>query len=91
MEDREMFKATCSDCGIECEVPFEPTEGKPVRCKDCFAKGTLITVQHPGKHLLALSILDEFPCIVEGHKLLKVSRAGGRTKYFLLSAYIEPV
>ena len=38
MEDRQMFKATCSDCGKECEVPFEPTEGKPVRCQDCFRK-----------------------------------------------------
>ena len=38
MEDRQMFKATCSDCGNECEVPFEPTEGKPVRCNDCFRK-----------------------------------------------------
>lgn len=37
-EDRQMFKAVCSDCGEECEVPFEPTEGKPVRCKDCFMK-----------------------------------------------------
>jgi CxxC-x17-CxxC domain-containing protein len=36
--EREMFKATCSDCGAECEVPFEPTEGKPVRCLDCFKK-----------------------------------------------------
>jgi len=35
---REMFKATCSDCGKECEVPFKPTEGKPVRCQDCFRK-----------------------------------------------------
>ena len=33
-----MFKAVCSDCGAECEVPFEPTEGKPVRCQDCFRK-----------------------------------------------------
>jgi len=24
---REMHKATCSDCGKECEVPFKPTEG----------------------------------------------------------------
>jgi CxxC-x17-CxxC domain-containing protein len=31
MEDREMHKATCSDCGKECEVPFKPTEGKDVR------------------------------------------------------------
>lgn len=37
-EPRQMFKATCSDCGRECEVPFKPTEGKPVRCPDCFKK-----------------------------------------------------
>ena len=35
---REMHKATCSDCGKECEVPFKPTEGKPVYCKDCYMK-----------------------------------------------------
>jgi CxxC-x17-CxxC domain-containing protein len=35
---REMHKATCSDCGGECEVPFKPAEGRPVFCKDCFAK-----------------------------------------------------
>ena len=34
---REMHKAICSDCKKECEVPFKPTEGKPVYCKDCFA------------------------------------------------------
>ena len=33
---REMHKATCSDCGQECEVPFKPTEGKPVYCNNCF-------------------------------------------------------
>ncbi len=33
-----MYKATCSDCGKECEVPFKPTQGKPVRCSDCFKK-----------------------------------------------------
>ncbi|MCJ2556684.1 MAG: hypothetical protein KAS60_00555 [Thermoplasmata archaeon] len=35
---REMHKATCSDCKQECEVPFKPTEGKPVYCKECFQK-----------------------------------------------------
>jgi len=35
---REMHKAVCSECGKECEVPFKPTEGKPVFCRDCFAK-----------------------------------------------------
>jgi len=38
MEDREMHKAICADCGKECEVPFEPKEGRPVRCQDCFRK-----------------------------------------------------
>ena len=35
---REMHKATCADCGKECEVPFKPTEGRPVYCRECFAK-----------------------------------------------------
>ncbi|PIO03359.1 DNA-directed RNA polymerase [Candidatus Woesearchaeota archaeon CG08_land_8_20_14_0_20_47_9] len=35
---REMHKAICSECGKECEVPFKPTEGKPVFCRECFQK-----------------------------------------------------
>lgn len=35
----EKFKAVCADCGKECEVPFKPTEGRPVKCNDCFRKG----------------------------------------------------
>jgi len=35
---REMHKATCSECGKECEVPFKPTEGKPVYCRECYMK-----------------------------------------------------
>jgi len=33
-----MHDAICSDCGAACQVPFKPTEGKPVRCQDCFRK-----------------------------------------------------
>ena len=33
-----MFKTTCSNCQKECEVPFRPTNGKPVYCSDCFEK-----------------------------------------------------
>ena len=36
--DRPMFKATCSNCGDACEVPFRPTNGKPVYCSNCFEK-----------------------------------------------------
>ncbi|MEK6917598.1 MAG: CxxC-x17-CxxC domain-containing protein [Nanoarchaeota archaeon] len=35
---REMHKAVCSECKQDCEVPFKPTEGKPVYCKDCYQK-----------------------------------------------------
>jgi CxxC-x17-CxxC domain-containing protein len=33
---REMFPAVCGQCGKETEVPFRPTNGKPVYCSDCF-------------------------------------------------------
>jgi len=35
---REMHKAICAECKKECEVPFKPTEGKPVYCRECFQK-----------------------------------------------------
>jgi len=35
---REMTDAVCSECGQPCQVPFKPTEGRPVYCRDCFAK-----------------------------------------------------
>jgi CxxC-x17-CxxC domain-containing protein len=36
--DRQMFDATCDNCGKSCQVPFRPTQGKPVYCSDCFEK-----------------------------------------------------
>ena len=35
---REMHDASCSECGAECKVPFKPTEGKPVYCRECYQK-----------------------------------------------------
>lgn len=31
-----MHKATCTDCGKGCEVPFRPSGDKPVLCNNCF-------------------------------------------------------
>jgi CxxC-x17-CxxC domain-containing protein len=28
--------AICSQCGRETTVPFRPTQGRPVLCRDCF-------------------------------------------------------
>lgn len=32
----DMHSAICDKCGKDCEVPFRPTEGKPIYCDDCF-------------------------------------------------------
>jgi len=31
-----MYQAVCDQCGKPCEVPFRPTQGKPVYCDACF-------------------------------------------------------
>lgn len=36
-DDRNMFKATCAECGSGCEVPFRPTGDKAVYCDSCFS------------------------------------------------------
>ena len=34
--DKPMFPAVCSNCGKDTTVPFQPTSGRPVLCRDCF-------------------------------------------------------
>lgn len=34
---REMFSATCANCGREASVPFRPSGARPVYCSDCFS------------------------------------------------------
>ncbi|RJQ28260.1 hypothetical protein C4565_03855 [Candidatus Parcubacteria bacterium] len=34
--DKQMYKAICEKCGDNCEVPFKPTGGRPIYCRDCF-------------------------------------------------------
>ena len=33
---RAETKTTCSQCGKETTVPFRPTQGRPVFCRECF-------------------------------------------------------
>lgn len=35
---RPNVPVTCSGCGVATTVPFTPTPGRPVYCRDCFAK-----------------------------------------------------
>jgi CxxC-x17-CxxC domain-containing protein len=35
---RQLFPAVCAECGKETQVPFEPSQGRPVYCSDCYRK-----------------------------------------------------
>ena len=37
-QQREMHPAVCATCGTNTQVPFEPREGRPVYCSDCYSK-----------------------------------------------------
>lgn len=38
-QNKRMFDATCDKCGKRFELPFKPTSGRAVYCKECFDKG----------------------------------------------------
>jgi len=35
---RQTYPAVCADCGKSTSVPFEPRQGRPVYCSDCYRK-----------------------------------------------------
>jgi CxxC-x17-CxxC domain-containing protein len=37
-QQREMYPAVCASCGKSTQVPFEPRNGRPVYCSDCYSK-----------------------------------------------------
>ncbi len=35
---KNFTRAICADCNKECEIPFRPSGGRPVYCRECFSK-----------------------------------------------------
>ena len=35
-ESRQMYRATCANCGEETQVPFQPRVDRPVYCRECY-------------------------------------------------------
>jgi CxxC-x17-CxxC domain-containing protein len=33
---RQLYSVVCAECHQETKVPFEPRQGKPVLCRDCY-------------------------------------------------------
>ena len=71
---RTETRTECSDCGIQTTVPFKPTQGRPVLCRQCFqlksraAAAPLAGVSPPEQHLTA-SALTEVSANSNGHRL----------------------
>ncbi|MCX8126577.1 MAG: zinc-ribbon domain containing protein [Dehalococcoidia bacterium] len=36
--NRQMYSARCARCGKDTRVPFEPHNGRPVYCSDCYRR-----------------------------------------------------
>lgn len=36
-QQRRMYNVICSACGAEAQVPFQPSNDRPVLCKACYA------------------------------------------------------
>jgi CxxC-x17-CxxC domain-containing protein len=34
--ERKLYPAVCAQCSKSTQVPFEPKEGRPVYCRDCY-------------------------------------------------------
>ena len=35
-QQREMYDVTCASCGVATQVPFRPSNDRPVYCRECF-------------------------------------------------------
>jgi len=33
---RQMYDVTCASCGVQTQVPFQPSGAKPVYCRECY-------------------------------------------------------
>jgi CxxC-x17-CxxC domain-containing protein len=42
----QKFPAVCAQCGKETEVPFEPKQGRPVYCSNCYSQ---VRQNQPGR------------------------------------------
>lgn len=60
---RTETRTTCSECGIETTVPFKPTQGRPVLCRQCFKNKQTAPVQTTAAAAVAPVVTP--PAVVE--------------------------
>jgi CxxC-x17-CxxC domain-containing protein len=61
---RTETRTECSECGVETTVPFKPTQGRPVLCRQCFQSkrapttGALVTAAATAELVAAGSVAE---------------------------------
>jgi CxxC-x17-CxxC domain-containing protein len=52
---RLLYRIVCADCGKASEIPFKPSPGRPVYCKECFSRrknsGGLFKAKQEGRFI----------------------------------------
>ena len=82
---RTETRTQCSDCGIETTVPFKPTQGRPVLCRQCFQLKSRAAAAapphsyddaHPRVDARVLSSGSHEPCLSIGGRQRSSALAG---------------
>ena len=58
---RQMFPATCAQCGQQTEVPFKPSGNRPVYCRDCFQQQSPPAASDPRARKIDPNFLSKSP------------------------------
>jgi CxxC-x17-CxxC domain-containing protein len=84
--ERALFKAICADCNKECEVPFRPSQDRPVYCKECFSKrkaGGLFKTEvdnKPRQQVVAYAGLHEKQQAVRNTRPIKRNKSSAKRR-----------
>ncbi len=68
---RTETRTECSECGIETTVPFKPTQGRPVLCRQCFQSkrapttGALVTAAATAEMVAGILPGERIPASIE--------------------------
>jgi len=62
---RTETRTECSECHIETTVPFKPTQGRPVLCRQCFQGKRVAAVSGSSTIMAAASAYEMNPVTVE--------------------------
>lgn len=90
-----MHKATCSECGQACEVPFKPNGRKPVFCSNCFKREEgpsprRFDDRESGRQMFGEKRLYEAVCDTCGNNCEVPFRPTGEKPIYCRQCFVKP-